>query len=64
MFDFTITKDPNIEDDMAIPPLLLQPFVENAIIHGLVPKQERGNINIYFALENTINWSVPLPMTE
>lgn len=52
MFDFSITKDPNIEDDMAIPPLLLQPFVENAIIHGLVPKQEKGNINVYFALEN------------
>src|SRR5690606_11582282 len=50
MFDFSITKDPNIEDDMAIPPLLLQPFVENAIIHGLVPKKEKGNINIYFAL--------------
>jgi len=51
-FDFSISKDPNIEDDMAIPPLLLQPFVENAIMHGIVPKKEKGNINIYFAIVN------------
>ena len=52
MFDFTITKDPHIEDDMAIPPLLLQPFVENAIIHGIVPKKEKGNIHVDFAIAN------------
>jgi tetratricopeptide (TPR) repeat protein len=52
MFDFTITKDPAIEDDMAIPPLLLQPFVENAIIHGIVPKKMRGLITIDFQLDN------------
>lgn len=51
MFDFTISKDPNIEDDMAIPPLLLQPFVENAIIHGIIPKKEKGFITIDFKLE-------------
>ena len=27
-----------------IPPLLLQPFVENAILHGLLPKTETGNV--------------------
>ncbi|OIQ21408.1 MAG: hypothetical protein BM557_03920 [Flavobacterium sp. MedPE-SWcel] len=52
VFDFSITKNPNIEDDMAIPPLLLQPFVENAIIHGIVPKKEKGIISIDFDLVN------------
>jgi len=52
MFEFSITKDPNIEDDMAIPPLLLQPFVENAIIHGIVPKKEYGNIYVDFKLDD------------
>ena len=52
MFDFSISKDPNIEDDMAIPPLLLQPFVENAIIHGIIPKKEKGFITIDFKLES------------
>jgi len=50
-FDFTISKAKDIEDDMALPPLLLQPFVENAIIHGLIPKNERGNIAIDFSIE-------------
>ncbi|WP_432673052.1 tetratricopeptide repeat-containing sensor histidine kinase [Flavobacterium sp. SM2513] len=51
VFDFTITKSSKIEDDLALPPLLLQPFVENAIIHGLIPKQEKGTIAISFELE-------------
>ena len=51
-FDFLITKTDAIEDDMALPPLLLQPFVENAIIHGLIPKSEKGNIIIQFSVEN------------
>ncbi|WP_395043620.1 tetratricopeptide repeat protein [Flavobacterium sp.] len=51
-FDFTITKDPAIEDDLALPPLLLQPFVENAIIHGIIPGKEHGTIGIDFKLEN------------
>lgn len=50
VFDFKITKDPNIEDDMALPPLLIQPFVENAIIHGLIPKKEFGMVSVDFSL--------------
>ena len=51
MFNFSITKSDLIEDDMALPPLLLQPFVENAIIHGLIPKKEVGKIDIDFSLK-------------
>jgi sensor histidine kinase YesM len=36
---------------MALPPLLLQPFVENAIIHGVIPKKEMGSIAIKFEIE-------------
>jgi LytS/YehU family sensor histidine kinase len=38
-FSFTISKSSEIEDDVALPPLLLQPFIENAIIHGVIPKK-------------------------
>ena len=49
MFDFKITKSKEIEDDMALPPLLLQPFVENAIIHGMKDKvNQEGEIYIEF----------------
>ena len=51
IFEFSITKDPSIEDDMGIPPLLLQPFIENAIIHGIVPKKENGFISVDFSLD-------------
>ena len=50
-FDFSISKGKDIEYDMALPPLLLQPFVENAIIHGLIPKNEKGTIAISFSTE-------------
>jgi tetratricopeptide (TPR) repeat protein len=51
-FNFTITKDKAIEDDLALPPLLLQPFVENAIIHGVIPSKELGTIAIEFKVDS------------
>ena len=51
-FTYTITKDDTIEDAVAIPPLLIQPIVENAIIHGIVPKKESGSITVNFSLAN------------
>lgn len=51
-FSFAIYKSEALEDDIALPPLLLQPFVENAIIHGVIPKKEKGNIAIDFKLNN------------
>jgi tetratricopeptide (TPR) repeat protein len=37
-----------------IPPLLLQPFVENAVWHGLMHKKENGEVTISFRIENDI----------
>ena len=46
-FDFNISIDPAInKSSVVIPPLIFQPFVENAIWHGLMNKQERGAISI------------------
>lgn len=45
-FQYTIEVDPQIDQEYTlIPPLLLQPFVENSIIHGL-PGVEGGLIKI------------------
>jgi ligand-binding sensor domain-containing protein len=42
---FDIQIDPEIDAEMVtIPPLLLQPFIENAIWHGLMHKVEGGTI--------------------
>jgi signal transduction histidine kinase len=32
--------------DISIPPMLLQPYVENAVIHGILPKDKGGHIDI------------------
>lgn len=32
--------------DIQVPPLLLQPLVENAIVHGITPQKEGGQIDI------------------
>lgn len=51
-FDFRISIDETIDtDDVRIPPLLLQPFVENAIWHGLMHKEERGLLSISMFVE-------------
>ena len=54
MFNFEINKSQDIEDDVSLAPLLIQPFVENAIIHGVIPKKEIGNIVVDFSLGDDI----------
>lgn len=48
-FDYTIEVDPSIKiGDYQIPPMLLQPYVENAVWHGLRYKHEKGVLQITF----------------
>jgi len=53
-FNYNITKHPDVEDDVALPPLLIQPFIENAIIHGVMPKKGEGRISINFSIEKEL----------
>lgn len=49
-FDFDIILDKSIQPDIIeIPPMLIQPFVENAIIHGIKKKDSKGHISIEFS---------------
>ncbi|XOV68880.1 MAG: two-component regulator propeller domain-containing protein [Fluviicola sp.] len=52
-FDYEITVDENLEQDfISLPPMILQPFVENAIKHGMrgLPEGEKsGKITIHFS---------------
>ena len=53
-FDYTIIIDKHISlDQYAIPPMLLQPYIENAIWHGLRYKKEKGNLTITMQQQNT-----------
>ena len=46
-FDFSIQVDPLVDqENVEIPTMLLQPFVENAILHGLRPSHGPKNLCI------------------
>lgn len=46
-FTYTITIDDDIDPEVIeIPSLLIQPFVENAILHGLYARKEAGKLDI------------------
>ena len=50
-FTYNITLDEEIEADaIKIPGMLLQPFVENAVKHGLALKEGEKRLNILFAM--------------
>jgi two-component system LytT family sensor kinase len=50
-FDFSIYLPDAIDSsEIRIPPMMLQPFVENAIWHGLMPKQGHKILGIRFEL--------------
>ena len=46
-FDFSIETDSSLRrEDIAIPPMIIQPYIENAILHGIAHKKEKGHILI------------------
>lgn len=52
-FNFSLSVNPDIDmDSIVIPSLLIQPYVENAILHGLYNKQTNGNLSIRVEEEN------------
>ena len=61
-FDFSFKIGEGLEEQVEIPPMLLQPFVENAIIHGLKASMkdkkliriscEKGGNKVFFTIED------------
>ncbi|MCB0399141.1 MAG: histidine kinase [Winogradskyella sp.] len=46
-FDYSIDVDKSINvEEFQIPPMLLQPYIENAVWHGLRYKTEKGHLSI------------------
>jgi len=59
-FEYTIDVDPEIDvEDMDIPPMLVQPFIENSIEHGLSQKENTGHVHVrFFLTDDKINIEV------
>jgi ligand-binding sensor domain-containing protein len=53
-FEYRITADPGIDtENLEIPPMMIQPFVENAILHGIKNKEGHGLVSISFGLKSS-----------
>jgi ligand-binding sensor domain-containing protein len=50
---FSIKASKDVEgDELYLPSMILQPFVENALWHGILPSGHKGHISIYFSVAN------------
>ncbi len=53
-FDYEIEISPNLNtSELEIPPMLIQPYIENAIWHGLRYKEEKGKLKVSFLEDNS-----------
>jgi LytS/YehU family sensor histidine kinase len=55
-FEWKVLIGKNIKpENIGIPPMIIQPFVENAIIHGLLSlKNRKGVLDLNFAIEGDL----------
>jgi hypothetical protein len=52
-FDYEIKVEEDIKTrELSIPSMLIQPFVENSIEHGIKPKETKGRVRIRLVREN------------
>ncbi|MFH6602350.1 tetratricopeptide repeat protein [Maribacter algicola] len=49
-YDYSLVVDENIDINLfLVPPMLIQPFIENAIEHAYLPDQENREINVHIS---------------
>ncbi len=53
-FTFSIRAEGLDLDEISLPPLLVQPFVENALIHGLQGRESGGLVEVVFASKGNL----------
>lgn len=52
-FDYTITIDEELnKETIQLPPMLIQPYIENAVWHGLRYKEDKGKLALSFERHN------------
>lgn len=62
-FDYTITIDDAVAvSEYYIPPMLLQPYIENAVWHGLRYKTEKGHL--YISIDKKSNSEITISVSD
>jgi ligand-binding sensor domain-containing protein len=52
-FEYSIEVDPDLDQDaVKVPAMLLQPFLENSIWHGILPKNAPGRVDVKVIRKN------------
>ena len=58
-FDYEILQSEEVRNgDYNIPSFIVQPLVENALLHGILPKNERGNIEVKVETQTNANLEI------
>jgi LytS/YehU family sensor histidine kinase len=53
-FSYTVNIDDSIDlKSVQVPALIIQPFIENAIWHGIVPKEKKDDVKLSVAKRNS-----------
>ncbi len=48
-FEYIVQVDKDLDlFDLEIPPLLVQPYVENAVLHGMAGRESGGRVEVHF----------------
>ncbi len=60
-FQYTVQVNSRIDkEETMIPSMILQPYIENAIWHGLMPREEGGKIDILIDLQGEAHLSIKI----
>jgi LytS/YehU family sensor histidine kinase len=52
-FSYHFVVDENLDlKSVQVPALIIQPFIENAIWHGIMPKEDTGTVNVIVEKNN------------
>lgn len=52
--DFNFELEVNAVEDIMLPPFLIQPFIENSLVHGLLHKEGEKRLKISFKLQDDL----------
>ena len=54
-FEYEIMVEPEVDiNTLEVPPMIIQPYVENAIWHGLIPKGEPGRLVVHLSMKDGV----------